>query len=85
MTKCKQSAAKWKRLQRREVAVDFEGGRLTSDAGLLLLRIRPVNDGLGARGTLAGLGLTMPDQEANDGAGLDERAGVTERFKRYQR
>lgn len=38
MTKCRRKKAALKRLRRREVAVDFEGGRLTSDGGLLVLR-----------------------------------------------
>ena len=38
MTKCKRSATVLKRLRRRSVEADFNGGRLTSDGGLLLLR-----------------------------------------------
>ncbi len=38
MTKCKRQTAVLKRLRRRDVAADFEGGRLTSDGGLLVLR-----------------------------------------------
>ena len=38
MTKCKRKKAILKRLGRREVTADFEGGRLTSDGGLLVLR-----------------------------------------------
>ena len=38
MTKCKRLRPALKRLRRRAVEADFEGGRLTSDAGLLLLR-----------------------------------------------
>ena len=38
MTQCKRRAMDLSRLRRRIVAADFEGGRLTSDGGLLLLR-----------------------------------------------
>jgi hypothetical protein len=38
MTECTSSQPKLKRLKSRRVAVDFEGGTLTSDGGLLLLR-----------------------------------------------
>ena len=38
MTKCKPERAVLKRLRRQAVEVDFEGGTLTSDGGLLLLR-----------------------------------------------
>ncbi len=38
MTQCKRKKATLKRLRRREVAADFNGGRLTSDGGLLVLR-----------------------------------------------
>ena len=38
MTQCKRRGSSAKRLRRRAVEFDFEGGRLTSDAGLLLLR-----------------------------------------------
>ncbi len=38
MTKCNSSEAAFKRLKRRAVEADFNGGRLTSDGGLLLLR-----------------------------------------------
>jgi hypothetical protein len=38
MTKCKPRRSALKRLRRQAVEVDFEGGTLTSDGGLLLLR-----------------------------------------------
>jgi hypothetical protein len=38
MTQCKRQKLVLSRLNRRRVEVDFSGGRLTSDAGLLLLR-----------------------------------------------
>lgn len=38
MTKCKPKRRSLKRLRRQAVEVDFEGGTLTSDGGLLLLR-----------------------------------------------
>lgn len=38
MTKCKRNGRQLKRLVRQAVEVDFEGGSLTSDGGLLLLR-----------------------------------------------
>ena len=38
MTECTSSQPKLKRLKGRQVALDFEGGTLTSDGGLLLLR-----------------------------------------------
>ena len=38
MTQCKRRGSSAKLLRRRAVEFDFEGGRLTSDAGLLLLR-----------------------------------------------
>lgn len=38
MTKCKRTKLVLSRLGRRAIDVDFEGGRLTSDAGLVLLR-----------------------------------------------
>ena len=38
MTQCKRRGSSAKRLRRRAVEFDFDGGRLTSDAGLLLLR-----------------------------------------------
>lgn len=38
MTQRNQQSLRFKRLGRRNVEADFEGGRLTSDAGLLLLR-----------------------------------------------
>ena len=38
MTQCGRRSASVKRLRRRAVEFDFDGGRLTSDAGLLLLR-----------------------------------------------
>lgn len=38
MTKCKPSKASLKRLRRQSVEVDFQGGTLTSDGGLVLLR-----------------------------------------------
>ena len=38
MTKCKRSRPVLKRLRRQAVDVDFDGGTLTSDGGLLLLR-----------------------------------------------
>ncbi len=38
MTECHTQAIKFSRLPRRQVVADFQGGRLTSDAGLLLLR-----------------------------------------------
>ena len=38
MTECKRSNANLKRLSRQPVEVDFNGGTLTSDGGLLMLR-----------------------------------------------
>ena len=38
MTQCKPRTMRLSRLRRRRVEADFEGGRLTSDGGLLLLR-----------------------------------------------
>ena len=38
MTECKRSNANLKRLSRQSVEVDFNGGTLTSDGGLLMLR-----------------------------------------------
>ena len=38
MTKCNLKSAEFERQGRREVVVDFEGGNLSSDGGLLLLR-----------------------------------------------
>lgn len=38
MTECNREAITFSRLPRRELVADFDGGRLTSDAGLLLLR-----------------------------------------------
>lgn len=38
MTECKPTKLVLSRLRRRRIEADFEGGRLTSDAGLLLLR-----------------------------------------------
>lgn len=38
MTKCTRRRPSLKRLRRRRVEADFDGGRLTSDGGLLLLR-----------------------------------------------
>lgn len=38
MTECSTEAMVFSRLPRRQVVADFNGGRLTSDAGLLLLR-----------------------------------------------
>lgn len=38
MTECSTEALAFSGLRRRKLVVDFEGGRLTSDAGLLLLR-----------------------------------------------
>lgn len=37
MTECNKDAITFSRLPRRELVADSEGGRLTSDAGLLLL------------------------------------------------
>lgn len=38
MTECNKDAIRFSRLPRRQVVADFNGGRLTSDAGVLLLR-----------------------------------------------
>ena len=38
MTKCNQKRPALKRLRRQAVEVDFQGGTMTSDGGLLLLR-----------------------------------------------
>lgn len=38
MTECNTRAIEFSRVKRRKVTVDFDGGRLTSDAGVLLLR-----------------------------------------------
>ena len=38
MTKCKSKSPALKRLRRQAVEADFDGGTLTTDAGLLLLR-----------------------------------------------
>ncbi len=38
MTECITKAIEFSRIDRRQVTMDFLGGRLTSDAGILLLR-----------------------------------------------
>ena len=38
MTECKPAAMEFTAVRRRQVVADFDGGRLTSDAGVVLLR-----------------------------------------------
>ena len=38
MTECKSKSLQFTAAQRRQVVADFDGGRLTTDAGVLLLR-----------------------------------------------